>query len=339
VFAPLSIPSPSWNGFDIPLGFTTLNVHAYALCILAGIIVATIWTSRRLTARGAEPGIVFDIILWAVPLGIVGARLYHVFTHPNDYFYPGANVWNPFQPGSIWAIWEGGGAIFGALIGGAVGVLIACRITGIRFWSFADAVAPGLLVAQALGRLGNWFNHELFGQPTTLPWGLEIESTNAAWPAGLPDGTLFQPTFLYEMIWNVIGIFVLVFFLERRFSMRWGKAFGFYLIWYGLGRWPLETIRLDPSEIFLGVRVNVWAAWGAILLGIIIILVQRRRHTGAELSPYTPGREWVPEEDADEYADPAEVDSDRTDAIEPGDEATANASSAAGATSTTGPRA
>ncbi|MEL4318490.1 prolipoprotein diacylglyceryl transferase [Leifsonia sp. YIM 134122] len=337
--APLSIPSPSWDGFEIPLGFVTLNIHAYALCILAGIIVATIWTSRRLTKRGAEPGIVLDIALWAVPLGIVGARLYHVFTHPSDYFYEGANIWNPFQPGSIWAIWEGGGAIFGALIGGAVGVLIACRITGVRFLSFADALAPGLLAAQALGRLGNWFNHELFGQPTTMPWGLEIESTNPAWPAGLPEGTLFQPTFLYEMLWNILGIIVLVAFLERRFNMRWGKAFGFYLVWYGLGRWPLETIRLDPSEIFLGVRVNVWAAWGAILLGIIIILVQNRRHVGAELSPYSPGREWNAPVDSDEYADDAEVDSQGTDEIEPGDDASVIDSSDAGATSTTGSRA
>ncbi|MET0976764.1 MAG: prolipoprotein diacylglyceryl transferase [Leifsonia sp.] len=330
----MSIPSPSpeWSQFDIPVPWGVISIHAYALCILAGIIVATIWTSRRLTKRGGEPGIVLDIALWAVPLGIIGARIYHVLTHPSDYFYPGADPWEVIR------IWNGGGAIFGALLGGAVGVLIACRITGVRFWSFADALAPGLLAAQALGRLGNWFNVELYGQPTTLPWGLEVPSDNAAFPAGLPDGTLFHPTFLYEIIWNVVGIAVLL-LLERRFNMRWGKAFGFYLIWYGLGRWPLESIRLDPSEIFLGVRTNIWAAWGAILLGVIIILVQHRRHTGAELTPYVRGREWTPEEDPDEYVDAAEVDSDRTDEIEPGDDAPAVESSGTGATSTTGPRA
>ncbi|THG35874.1 prolipoprotein diacylglyceryl transferase [Glaciibacter flavus] len=338
--APLSIPSPppEWatpihipwfNGQEIP-------IHSYALCILAGIIVATVWTSRRLTKRGAEPGIVLDIAIWAVPLGIVGARAYHVLTHPNDYFFPGADPWEVIR------IWNGGGAIFGALIGGGIGVYIACRITGIRFWSFADALAPGLLAAQALGRFGNWFNHELFGQPTTLPWGLEIEKDNAAFPVGLPAGTLFQPTFLYEIIWNVIGIAVLVFFLERRYTMRWGKAFGFYLIWYGLGRWPLEAIRLDPSEIFLGVRTNIWAAWGAILLGVVIILVQRRRHPGLELSPYRPGKEWTPPLDPDEYVvtdgegDRAALDSSDTDAVGSGDEAPAGAPREAGATSTTG---
>ena len=128
-------------------------------------------------------------------------------------------------------------------------------MTGIRFWSFADALAPGLLVAQAVGRLGNWFNHELFGMPTDLPWGLEIESTNPAFPAGLAEGTLFHPTFLYEIIWNLAGA-ALIILLERRINLRWGKAFAIYLIWYGLGRSFFEAIRVDPSEMFLGVRVE-----------------------------------------------------------------------------------
>ena len=137
--------------------------------------------------------------------GIIGARFYHVLTHPDDYFGPGKNVWNPFEPGSIWAIWEGGVAIFGSLIGGALGVYIGCRFAGLRFWSVADAIAPGLLVAQALGRLGNWFNQELFGLPTDLPWGLEIDRPNAAIPTGIGDDVLFHPTFLYELIWNLVG--------------------------------------------------------------------------------------------------------------------------------------
>ncbi len=184
MIAPLSIPSPDyeWQIWEINLFGWQLNIHMYALCILVGIILAVIITSRRLTKRGAEPGVVLDIALWAVPLGIIGARIYHVLTHPDDYFFAGANIWNPFQPGAIWNIWEGGNAIYGALIGGAIGVLIGCRMTGIRFWSFADALAPGLLVAQAVGRLGNWFNHELFGMPTDLPWGLEIESDQPGVP-------------------------------------------------------------------------------------------------------------------------------------------------------------
>ncbi|WP_425457621.1 prolipoprotein diacylglyceryl transferase [Agromyces intestinalis] len=311
--APFSIPSPdeAWQILEINLFGWQINLHMYALCILLGIILAVVITSRRLTRRGAEPGVVLDIALWAVPLGIIGARLYHVLTHPADYFYEGANIWNPFQPGAIWNIWEGGNAIFGSLIGGAVGVLIGCRLTGLRFWSFADALAPGLLVAQAIGRIGNWFNHELFGAPTDLPWGLEIPSDNAAWPQGLAEGTLFHPTFLYELIWNLAGAAVII-LLERRMSLRWGKAFGVYLIWYGLGRSFFESIRVDPSEMFLGIRVNVWAAWAAVVIGIVLILVQRHRHPGLEPSVYVPGREWVrpdPEVDSDD----TESDSDSLD--------------------------
>jgi len=291
---PLSIPSPEWSFFDLG----PFRIHAYAICILIGIFLATAVTSRRLTKRGGEPGVVLDIILWAVPLGIVGARIFHVLTHPDDYFGAGKNLWEVF------AVWNGGIAIFGALIGGAVGAYIGCHRAGIRFWSFADAVAPALLLAQAMGRLGNWFNHELFGLPTTLPWGLEIETTNAAYPVGLPAGTLFHPTFLYEIVWNLVGVAVIL-ILERKFRLRWGTSLGVYLIWYGVGRSIFETIRVDPSEIFLGLRTNVWAALFAVALGLVIILVQSRRHTGVELSPYLPGREWKP-------VDP-EVESSETD--------------------------
>jgi prolipoprotein diacylglyceryl transferase len=305
VIAPLSIPSPDpeWQVWELNLFGWQLNIHTYALCILLGIILAVIITSRRLTKRGAEPGVVLDIALWAVPLGIIGARIYHVLTHPNDYF-AGQELWRVF------AIWEGGNAIYGALIGGAIGVWIGCRMTGIRFLSFADALAPGLLVAQAAGRLGNWFNHELFGMPTDLPWGLEIESDNSAFPAGLADGTLFHPTFLYEIIWNLAGA-ALIILLERKINLRWGKAFAVYLIWYGLGRSFFEAIRVDPSELFLGIRVNVWASWAAVILGIVIYLVQRRRHTGDEPSPYVAGREWAGP-DAEVESEP-ESDSDSLD--------------------------
>ncbi len=306
MIAPFSIPSPdpAWQVFEVNLFGWQLNIHMYALCILLGIILATVITSRRLTKRGAEPGIVLDIALWAVPLGIIGARFYHVFTHPADYF-AGQPWW------TVFAIWEGGNAIYGALLGGAIGVFIGCRFTGIRFLSFADALAPGLLVAQAAGRLGNWFNHELFGLPTDLPWGLQIESSNPAFPAGLPEGTLFQPTFLYEIIWNLAGA-ALIIFLERKINLRWGKAFAVYLIWYGLGRSFFESIRLDPSEMFFGIRVNVWASFAAVVLGIVIFLVQRRRHTGDEPTPYVAGREWKGP-DAEVDSDETESDSDSLD--------------------------
>lgn len=273
-----SIPSPSIQYFDLG----PLRIHIYALCILLGIALATWITDARLSKRGAERGVVLDIILWAVPLGIIGARFYHVFTHPADYFYEGADLMKVFY------IWEGGNAIFGSLLGGAVGAWIGCKQTGIRFWSFADALAPAMLIAQATGRLGNYFNHELFGQPTTLPWGLEIESTNPAFPAGLPEGTLFHPMFLYEILWNLLGVFVII-VLERKLYLRWGKAFGVYLIWYGIGRSVFETYRLDSSETFLSIRTNVWAALLAVLVGVLIILIQNRRHPGKELSVYVEG--------------------------------------------------
>lgn len=273
-----SIPSPSIQYFDLG----PLRIHIYALCILLGIALATWITDARLSKRGAERGVVLDIILWAVPLGIIGARFYHVFTHPADYFYEGADLMKVFY------IWEGGNAIFGSLLGGAVGAWIGCKQTGIRFWSFADALAPAMLIAQATGRLGNYFNHELFGQPTTLPWGLEIESTNPAFPAGLPEGTLFHPMFLYEILWNLLGAFVII-VLERKLYLRWGKAFGVYLIWYGIGRSIFETYRLDSSETFLSIRTNVWAALLAIVVGVLIILIQNRRHPGKELSVYVEG--------------------------------------------------
>jgi len=283
---PASIPSPPVSYIDLG----PLRIHFYALCIIAGIIAAVLITNHRLTRRGAEKWVVIDIAILAVPIAIIGARIFHVLTHPNFYFGPGKNTWNPFEPGSVWAIWEGGIAIFGALLGGALGAWLGCRWTGIRFWTFADALAPGLLLAQAMGRFGNWFNHELFGLPTDLPWGLEIESDNPAFPAGLADGTLFHPTFLYEVLWNGLGVLVLL-WLSRKLFFQWGRLFAVYLIWYSAGRIVWESIRIDPSEVLLGLRSNVWAAIIGVVVGIVILIVQTRRHVGLEPSPYVTGRQ------------------------------------------------
>lgn len=273
---PQSIPSPDVSYIQIG----PLTIYFYGLLILTGMIVAILWTNARLTRRGAEPWIAIDISLWAIVFGIVFARLYHVITHPGDYFFEGADPWE------IIRVWNGGIAIFGALIGGALGAWIGCKITGIRFLTFADAVAPGLLLAQAIGRWGNYFNNELFGLPTDLPWGLEIAANNPAFPVGLPEGTLFHPTFLYESLWNVLGVLFLI-AMERKFRLQWGKVFALYLIWYGAGRTVFESIRIDPSEIFFGIRTNVWGALVAIALGLLILAVQSRRHHGLEPSPYT----------------------------------------------------
>ena len=322
MFAPLNIPvllsipapDPAIEGFQIPIGSFAFTVHTYALVILLGGIIAALMTGRRLTRRGAEPWIAIDIAVPAAILGIfIGARGYHVLTHFNDYFGPGIEWWKPF------AIWEGGLAIFGGLLFGALGAWLGCRWTGVRFWSFTDALVPGLLLAQAFGRFGNYFNQELFGLPTNLPWGLEVTEPNSAIPVGLPPETLFHPTFLYESLWNVLGVVVLL-VVGKKFALQWGKLTAVYFIWYGAGRIVWESIRVDPSDIFLGLRVNVWAAIAAVVLGIVIFAVQSRRHPGAEPSVYRPGREWAgpaAEVDSDEtYSDSDELGNDATDAPE-----------------------
>jgi prolipoprotein diacylglyceryl transferase len=275
-----AIPSPDIS--FIELG--PFRIHFYALFILTGIILALILTESRLRARGAEAGLALDISLWAIPSGILGGRFFHVITHPNDYFFAGADLLAVFR------IWEGGLAIYGALMFGALGALIGARQSGIKFTSYLDAVAPGVLLAQAVGRWGNYFNNELFGLPTDLPWGLEISSSNPAYPAGLPEGVLFHPTFLYESIWSLAGVALLL-AADKKFNLRWGKMLGLYLIYYSIGRVWVEAIRIDPSEIILSLRINIWSAIAGIAVGLAILIVQSRRHTGLESSVYRPGRE------------------------------------------------
>jgi prolipoprotein diacylglyceryl transferase len=275
-----SIPSPDISSFELG----PVRVHFYALFILAGIALAIWIGSRRFRQRGGEPGMILDITLWAVPFGIVGGRIFHVLTHWDFYFHPGADI------SKVFAIWEGGLAIFGALVLGSLGAYIGARTAGIKFLAFADAIAPGVLVAQAIGRIGNYFNNELFGLPTTLPWGLEISTSNDAYPQGLPAGVLFHPTFLYELIWNLIGFAALI-WLDRKLKLRWGQMFAAYLITYSIGRAFIESIRIDPSEYYFGLRTNVWSAIFGIAVGIALFVWSRRRNPGPETSVYLAGRE------------------------------------------------
>lgn len=338
---PSSIPSPpsDWASFEIPLGWLQailpfvpgeIVIHVYALAILLGIVVAIVVSNHRLTARGAEPWIVVDLAIWAVVFGIVGSRIWHVATHPDDYFGEGRVGFGlPTGDGSsVWEIWAGGVAIFGAILFGALGVYIGCRFAGLRFTAAVDAIAPTLLLAQAFGRIGNYFNQELFGLPTDLPWGLQIDRPNPAIPVGLGDDVLFHPTFLYEILWNLAG-FAIIILIENRVSFSkvttgvgrflpiwpsfqrrdfwyWGKMVGLWAIWYGIGRTWFESIRLDPSETLLGIRSNVWGALAAIVVGVLILVIQTRRHPGIEASVYRPGKEWSPDAavDSDEiYSD------------------------------------
>lgn len=273
MYLPAAIPSPSqsvWHLGPLPL-------RAYALAILAGIVAAVWIAQRRMAERGGPPARVLDISMWAVPFGIVGGRIYHVISSPQAYFGEGGDPLRAF------AIWEGGLGIWGAIAFGAVGAAIGCRRHNIRFASFADIVAPALLVAQAIGRLGNWFNQELFGGPTDLPWGLQIDAAHL--PAGFTEGTLFHPTFLYELVWNLVGAAVLI-WLDRRFRLGNGQVFWLYVLIYTAGRGWIEMVRIDPASIVLGVRLNVWTSLLVGVLALVAFLLAVRRHPGREASVF-----------------------------------------------------
>ena len=265
------IPSPGqgvWHIGPFPL-------RAYALCIIAGVIVAIWLGERRWVARGGKPGQVGDIAIWAVPFGLVGGRLYHVATDWRLYFGAGRNPVNALY------VWQGGLGIWGAIALGAVGAWIGARRSGIKFPPLVDALAPGVVLAQAFGRWGNWFNQELFGRPTTLPWGLKID------PAHRPDGyghyATFQPTFLYESIWN-LGVAGLVLWADRTFRLGHGRAFALYVMAYTVGRAWIEDLRIDPVQEndVLGLRLNVWTSILVFTGALVYFLVSARRHPGRE---------------------------------------------------------
>lgn len=242
-----SIPSPSqavWHLGPVPL-------RAYALCILAGIFLAMWLSNRRWLARGGQYGFITDVAVVAVPMGVLGGRIYHVITTPEPYFGQGGSFWKVF------AIWEGGLGIWGAIALGAVGAWIVCRRRGIPLADVADAVAPGLAFAQAIGRWGNWFNQELYGKPTTWFWGLQIDPEHR--PAEYADQATFHPTYLYESIWDV-GVGVLVLWADRRYRLDRGRAFALYVAGYTLGRTWIEMLRIDTAHHIGGMRVNVWVS-------------------------------------------------------------------------------
>lgn len=276
----LSIPSPSqgvWHLGPFP-------VRAYALAIILGV-VAAVWTGeRRWVARGGTHGQIGDIALWAVPAGLVGARAYHVATDHDLYFGKGGD------PVGALEIWHGGLGIWGAIAGGLFGAWFYCRRHGILLRPLADALAPSLLLAQVIGRFGNYFNQELFGKPTTRPWGLEIDSRH--WPQGMtfPAGTVFHPTFLYEALWNLAGVALLI-YLDRRFKLGHGRVFALYVMIYTAGRGWIESLRIDTIELdnVLGLRWGVWMSIVLFVLAAAYFLVAGRRHRPPdtrEPSPY-----------------------------------------------------
>jgi prolipoprotein diacylglyceryl transferase len=280
----LTIPSPSQGVWHLG----PLPVRAYALAIILGVLAAVWFGERRWVARGGEPGQIGDIALWAVPAGLVGARAYHVATDHDLYFGAGKH---PIQ---ALEIWHGGLGIWGAIAGGLFGAWLYCRRHQILLRPLADALAPGLLLAQAIGRFGNYFNQELYGRPTTLPWGLEIDP--AHWPSGrtFPAGTVFHPTFLYEAIWNLLGLALLL-YLDRRLKLGHGRVFALYVMIYTAGRGWIETFRIDTIELnnVLGLRWGVWMSIVLFVLAAAYFVLAGRRHRPPdtrESSPYVAAR-------------------------------------------------
>ncbi len=230
-------PPPPARGIDLPGPFF---IAFYTLAIMVGIVLAVVVATKLWKSRGGNSDDVFSAMLWAVLLGIVGARLYHVISSPDRYFGEGGDLMGIFQ------IWQGGLSIIGAVMAGSLAVWYFCRRNGIKFGAFADAVVPGVILAQAVGRWGNWFNQELFGRPTDLPWGLRIDTDQAhqALPATTMEDPTFHPTFLYESLWNLLG-FVALLLLFRRFQFRQGLIAWTYVAYYALGRFWIESMRID----------------------------------------------------------------------------------------------
>jgi prolipoprotein diacylglyceryl transferase len=275
-----SIPSPTqgvWYLGPIP-------VRAYALCIMIGIVVAVWWGERRFQARGARPGVVLDIAAWAVPFGIVGGRLYHVVTSWQPYFGPGGS------PGEALLIWKGGLGIWGAVALGALGAWIGCRRAGVLLPPFGDALAPAIVLAQGIGRWGNWFNNELYGSATTLPWGLQVHEWDSATGRAVvgADGRavvlgVFHPTFLYESLWD-LGTAGLLVWADRRFRLGHGRVFALYGLVYAVGRFWIEALRVDPANHVLGLRLNLWTSILVAVAAVVALVLSTRSRPGREAS-------------------------------------------------------
>lgn len=295
------IPSPS-SGV---LYLGPVPLRGYAFCIIIGVFVAVWLGNKRWVARGGRAGTVADIAVWAVPFGLIGGRLYHVITDYQLYFSEGRDWVDAFK------IWEGGLGIWGAIAFGALGAWIGCRRRGIALPAYADAVAPGIAFAQAIGRWGNWFNQELYGRPTDLPWAVEITSSSD----GRTPGT-YHPTFLYESLW-CIGVALLVIWADRRFKLGHGRAFALYVAAYCAGRFWIEYMRVDEAHEILGLRLNNWTSVLVFLLAVLYIVLSARKRPGREdvVEPGGSGGGEVEGEGASSVKEDAEsaVDSEESE--------------------------
>jgi prolipoprotein diacylglyceryl transferase len=265
----LHIPSPPVSGFHIGAAY----IHFYGLMYVIGITLAVIITRRRWAARGGNPALVADVATWAVPAGIIGARIYFDLTTPADI---------PHHWWGVFAVWSGGLGVWGGIAAGALAGAWRVRRAGASVPLFMDAIAPALLVAQAVGRLGNYFNQELFGKPTSLPWGLQIDPQFR--PPGYEGFTTFQPTFLYEMLFDLALAGLLV-WLGRRGTIRPPGLFALYVTGYSAFRIFEESLRIDSSQHFLGLRLNFFIATLLTVAGAIWFVLSQRRPTRRNRSP------------------------------------------------------
>ncbi|MFI6869700.1 prolipoprotein diacylglyceryl transferase [Nocardia sp. NPDC050406] len=284
------IPSPPRGVWDIG----PFPLRAYALCIIIGIVVAIWWGEKRWQERGGQAGMVLDVAMFAVPFGLIGGRLYHVATDWQKYFGAGGHPLDALK------IWQGGLGIWGAVLLGGVGAWIACRIYRIPLPAFGDAIAPGILLAQAIGRLGNYFNQELYGRATDVPWGLEIylrfdSNGQLDMMNGVSTGVVekvVQPTFLYEMVWNLLGVAALL-YLDKKFRIGHGRLFALYVAIYSFGRFFVELLRDDEATHIAGIRINSFTS--AIVFACAIayfVLATKGRETAAQVQASDEQRPW-----------------------------------------------
>jgi prolipoprotein diacylglyceryl transferase len=276
-----SIPSPSSGAIELG----PLNLRMYGVMIALGVVAAVWLANKRWVARGGDPEDIGAIAVWAVPAGLIGARLYHVITD-----------WQRFEGRWLDAfkIWEGGLGIPGGMaLGILVGVIVARR-RGMDVLAALDAVAPALPLAQAIGRWGNWFNQELFGGPTDLPWGLEIDPEHR--PDQYLDQETFHPTFLYESLWN-LGVVGLILWIDRKKVLRRGHLIGVYFVGYAVGRLWIEAMRVDPASELLGIRVNIWTMGALLVAGIVIIVKGLRPEDAPAPDEPEPDEPTEPEQD------------------------------------------
>jgi prolipoprotein diacylglyceryl transferase len=277
-----SIPSPPSNGVHIG----PLFLHAYGLAYVVGLAAAIVIARRRWEARGGSRDLVGEVALWGFPAGLIGGRLYFLATSWNE--VP-RHWWGPL------AVWHGGLGIWGGIAGGTLAGLWVLRRRGADVPAFLDAAAPALLVAQAIGRIGNYFNQELFGGPTSLPWGLEIDPAHR--PSGYEQFATFHPTFLYELVWNLALAGALV-WLGRRGRIRAPGLFALYVAGYSGFRIFEELLRVDPAHHILGLRLNFFVA-GALFVTGAAWFVQtqggwrRARRWSARGGPAALGLGWI----------------------------------------------